>query len=1020
MNLLYRLPIRFQLIIIVAIVALPAASIILYSGVQQKNRAIGKARMDTQRLVDRIASEQRILASSVRQLVVSLPQIPGVVENDAAGTNLFLKELLKLHPYFSNFFIADSSGAIWASAVPAIKSVRVDDRRFFKNALASGRLSSGEFQIGRVIRKPTLNLGYPYKNKQGKIIGVICAGIALEEYGLLLKRTQLPERAELVLLDHNGIVLFSSNEPHKNIGKMFDTSLFRKMANGADSATSTEFGADGSPHPQYRYVSYEKLRLEGEQTPYMYIRVGIPVQSVLSQARNEMARSISLFALALIVALFIAWYVGKRSITERVTLLEKAAQSLAGGNYQGSVVGRLKGGELGRLGEAFESMAHQLATRERSLSDSQRFLNTIIDTEPDCVMMLDADGRIQMMNRAGLRMLGVESLGPVQGESIFPRILAEYREPFQKLVRGVFEGQSGSLEYEADSSDGKHLWLGTHMVPFLNDIGETVSLLGITRDITAQKQAEQALRKSEAGLKQAQAIAKLGSWTYSGSLLAWSDEMFRIYGVAPETFTPSLDSFLSLIHPDDRAALRTWIDSCAAGDNPGGLQFRLFWPDGTLHFILGHGKLVKDDQGRHTCMAGTAQDITERKQVEEALAASEAGFRASFEQAAVGMAQLALNGHWLRVNQRFCDMVGYTSEELLTQRYQDITHPDDLDAGLGYAEALLAGEIGTCSIEKRYIRKDLSIIWVNLTLGLVRDSSGAPAYFLSVVEDITKRKSAEEALAEKQRLLNELNMSLAKRVADSVSELRKKDQILILQGRQAAMGEMIGNIAHQWRQPLNTLGLIVQELLMTYSRDESYLGSLTAYVAKAMEIIRHMSKTIDDFSNYFRPDKEKRLFNVNTAITQALALIEMSLAPLDIGVETRWERDIFINGYVNEYSQVLLNILLNCRDAFEVSGSDLCRRICVASFEEETNSVVTIADNAGGIPEDILEKIFDPYFTTKGPQKGTGIGLYMAKTIIEKSMGGTLTVRNTGDGAEFRIQVSAAQGVTGENSRAEG
>jgi len=276
---------------------------------------------------------------------------------------------------------------------------------------------------------------------------------------------------------------------------------------------------------------------------------------------------------------------------------------------------------------------------------------------------------------------------------------------------------------------------------------------------------------------------------------------------------------------------------------------------------------------------------------------------------------------------------------------------------------------------------------------------------LGITRDITDRKVAEKSLAEKRRLLEELNMSLEQRVADAVSELRKKDRMMMLQSRQAAMGEMIGNIAHQWRQPLNTLGLIVQELRMTYGHDEFNKESLEASVKKAMELIMHMSRTIEDFSNYFKPDKEKMLFNVNQAVARTLSLVEPSLKNLSINIEVIEKENTNINGYANEYSQVLLNILLNCRDAFEECNIDRQRVITMAVFKEGGKSVVTVTDNAGGIPEEVMDKIFDPYFTTKGPDKGTGIGLYMAKTIIEKNMEGRLSVRNTADGAEFRIEV---------------
>jgi len=752
MNLLFRIPIRWQLIIIVVIVALPAAGIIIDSGIQQRNRAVNDARMDTQRLVDRIASEQRILVSSVRQLVISLSELPEVKEKDVARTNLFLRKIFTLHPNSSGLFIADRTGTIWASALPFEKPITVYDRRYFKNALASGQLSSGEFQIGRISHKPSINLGYPYKNNKGEVVGVVDIGIDLEYYRILLERAQLPRRADMVLIDHKGLILFSATDSEKTIGKPYDPALFKKMLEGPDEDTSIAVGiADDSPRLE-RYASYQKLRLDGEQSPYMYVRVGIPVESVLSQANEQIVRNLTLFILVLSSALFLAWFIGKRSIADRIALLERASQGLAKGNLRTRVSDLIKGGELGRLGESFDAMAQQLASREESLSNSQRFLNTIIDTEPECLKMLDAEGRFLMMNPAGLAMIGAESFEEVKGQSIFSRITDEHRDAFVKLTKDVFQGVAGNLEFEAVCLNGKHVWFDTRVVPFRNDAGEIVSLLGITRDIT-------------------------------------------------------------------------------------------------------------------------------------------------------------------------------------------------------------------------------------------------------------DRKVAEKSLAEKRRLLEELNMSLEQRVADAVSELRKKDRMMMLQSRQAAMGEMIGNIAHQWRQPLNTLGLIVQELRMTYGHDEFNKESLEASVKKAMELIMHMSRTIEDFSNYFKPDKEKMLFNVNQAVARTLSLVEPSLKNLSINIEVIEKENTNINGYANEYSQVLLNILLNCRDAFEECNIDRQRVITMAVFKEGGKSVVTVTDNAGGIPEEVMDKIFDPYFTTKGPDKGTGIGLYMAKTIIEKNMEGRLSVRNTADGAEFRIEV---------------
>ena len=256
---------------------------------------------------------------------------------------------------------------------------------------------------------------------------------------------------------------------------------------------------------------------------------------------------------------------------------------------------------------------------------------------------------------------------------------------------------------------------------------------------------------------------------------------------------------------------------------------------------------------------------------------------------------------------------------------------------------------------------------------------------------------------ELQETYHELEMETAERIR-AMEELREKDQMLIQQSRMAAMGEMLGNIAHQWRQPLNVLGLKVQEIGLSYELGGFSKELLDANIAKAMEILMHLSQTIDDFRDFTAPDKEKSLFRVDQVIAKTVSLIEESFREKGITIEVSTSGEPQINGYPNEYAQVLLNILMNARDAFLEQGTNDAR-ITVRSWTEDGRPVVTITDNAGGIKEDIMDKIFDAYFTTKELGKGTGIGLFMSKTIIEKNMGGRLTVRNVEGGAEFRIEV---------------
>ena len=249
-----------------------------------------------------------------------------------------------------------------------------------------------------------------------------------------------------------------------------------------------------------------------------------------------------------------------------------------------------------------------------------------------------------------------------------------------------------------------------------------------------------------------------------------------------------------------------------------------------------------------------------------------------------------------------------------------------------------------------------------------------------------------------------LNVDLEQRVKESVDELRRKDKILVSQGRQAIMGEMLNNIAHQWRQPLNMLALLVQDLQMTKKVQGLSDEYIDTNVKRSLEVIKQMSTTIDDFRYFFRQDKEKVPFRVLESIEKALSILEGSLQVQGIRTEVIQKDEPVVTGYPTEFVQVLLNILVNARDAL-IDGPAVLPLISIKAQSEGGRAIVIITDNAGGIPAGIIDHIFEPYFTTKGPEQGTGIGLFMSRIIIEKNMNGRLTVRNVGGGAEFRIEV---------------
>ena len=250
-----------------------------------------------------------------------------------------------------------------------------------------------------------------------------------------------------------------------------------------------------------------------------------------------------------------------------------------------------------------------------------------------------------------------------------------------------------------------------------------------------------------------------------------------------------------------------------------------------------------------------------------------------------------------------------------------------------------------------------------------------------------------------------LNIELEIRVEDEIKKQKAQEEILIHQSRSAEIGEMINNIAHQWRQPLNNLSLTIQNIGFKYENDVLTKEELNETIDKSKMIINSMSNTIDTFRNFFEPTKNKNLFKVEHSIENTLEILSSTLRFYNIEVVKEIIDDVEIYDYENEFSQVLLNIITNARDAL-VSNKIEKPIIKVNVSKIQNNVIVKIKDNANGINEEIIDRIFEPYFTTKGKGNGTGIRLYMSKLIIEKNMNGKLTVKNDNDGAVFIITLN--------------
>ena len=253
-------------------------------------------------------------------------------------------------------------------------------------------------------------------------------------------------------------------------------------------------------------------------------------------------------------------------------------------------------------------------------------------------------------------------------------------------------------------------------------------------------------------------------------------------------------------------------------------------------------------------------------------------------------------------------------------------------------------------------------------------------------------------LSSKNRMLS-MEIAERQRVEE---ENKRKEALLIYQARLAAMGEMIGNIAHQWRQPLNNLGLIVSNLEDASNHNELEAELVCNSVGKCRKLIANMSNTIDDFRYFLNPSNEKTLFSVGDSIKTVIELLEENLRFNNVKLDLIIKNDGMAYGYANQFSQAVFNIISNSLDSLVEKGfNDKNIRIEIDKFEDKI--VTTISDNGIGIPDENMEKVFDVYYSTKSEKKGTGLGLYMTKLIIENNLKGKIEIAKNVDGVTMKI-----------------
>ena len=360
-------------------------------------------------------------------------------------------------------------------------------------------------------------------------------------------------------------------------------------------------------------------------------------------------------------------------------------------------------------------------------------------------------------------------------------------------------------------------------------------------------------------------------------------------------------------------------------------------------------------------------------------------------------------------NKKAQQMFGWTKEEMINTRNLSYIIPREYreDHKKASTQYLTTGK--SCGIlgkehEMEAIKKDGTTFPIIISFGSKYKPKGA--IVIANISDITLHKENEIKLKtlnenlevkidEKTKKLREINDNLEHIIEKKINENTKQLKVIQEQSKLASMGEMIGAIAHQWRQPLNEINMSIQNL------DDDYIDGLVnekfidEFISKNKKTIKFMSNTIDDFRNFFRIDKVREKFSAQETISSTISIQAAQLTSHNIEMSLSGE-DFEIDGFRSEFQQVILNIINNSKDA--VIDKNIKNGKIEISLEDR---LIIIKDNGGGIPQNIINRIFEPYFTTKEQGKGTGIGLYMSKMIIQENIGGTIKVENIENGAKF-------------------
>lgn len=619
------------------------------------------------------------------------------------------------------------------------------------------------------------------------------------------------------------------------------------------------------------------------------------------------------------------------------------------------------------LRKAHDELEQLVKDRTAALDSEQALRKTIEESIISGIATIDPEGRQTYVNKAFCKMVGWSKEELIGATPPFvywpPEEMEKIREAFQVTLQGKIP--PGGFELRLKRKNGERFYALILVSPLRDNQGNVAGWVASVGDITSRKQGEEALRKSEAGLAEAQRIAHLGNWDWNvvTNELQWSDEIYRIFGLTPHEFGATYEAFLDAVHPEDREFVKKAVNEALYG-MPYSIEHRIVLPDGSIRIVNEKGEVTFGESSEPIRMVGTIQDITERKESEKALRDSQSKYAAIVDGFDGYIYIYSENYEIEFMNELLIKHIGYDAVgRKCSQVFENM------------------GDI--CP----WCKKDMALVNETVRLEMHNQADNRWYYVINTP-------------------INNPDKSMSRMVImQDITEKKDTEIRLIMSERLSALGQMASGIAHEINNPLATISACADGLLNRMKKGKSAPEVFENYLKIINEeVMRCKNITTSMLSLVRKTTYEKKDVAVNEVLDKTLELIGFQGRLKTVDVITNYQGKPVIHGSEGELKQVFLSIIMNALDAMDDRGT-----LTIETGLEDRRAFIIIKDTGTGISSEDVNRIFDPFFTTKIERGGVGLGLSIASKIVAENYGKIDVVSEQGSGTTFSITLPTVQ-----------